>query len=101
MKKIVGLCICFLFVVGVWAQAPNFDYGYFITNDEGYIVEENVYDAPELGDWDDDGDPDMMVGVFYNGNIYYYENISTGIEPEFGTYSLLEADGSPIQVTYG
>ncbi len=101
MKRILCLAICTLLVGSVWAQAPNFDYGYLITNDEGYIVEGNVYDAPEFGDWDDDGDQDLMVGVFYNGNVQYYENISTGIEPEFAPYELVTADGSAIQVTYG
>ncbi|TKJ40639.1 hypothetical protein CEE37_06660 [candidate division LCP-89 bacterium B3_LCP] len=102
MKKLCCLLTVFLFAAATWAQAPNFDYGYLITNDEGYIVEGNVYDAPEFGDWDDDGDQDMMVGVFYNGNIYYYENVALpGIEPEFAPYYEITADGSPISVSYG
>lgn len=83
------------------AQPPNFDHPYFITNEMGYILESNEYLSPEFGDWDDDGDLDMMLGVFYNGNIYYFENISSQIEPEFAPYEVVEADGSPIQVTYG
>jgi hypothetical protein len=43
----------------------------------------------------------MMLGVFFEGNIYYFENISSQIEPEFAQYAVLEADGSPIQVTFG
>lgn len=101
MKKIGCILICVLLAGTAWAQAPNFDYGYLLTNDSGYIVNGNVYDAPAFGDWDDDGDTDMMVGVFYDGNIQYYENISTGIEPEFAPYVLVTAGGSPISVTYG
>lgn len=101
MRKLHCLLLCILLAAAAWAQAPNFDYSYFVTNQEGYIVEGNVYDAPCFGDWDDDGDLDMMVGVFYYGNVYYYENISTGIEPEYAPYELLQADGSAISVTYG
>ena len=102
MRKSLGLFVCFLLAMAAWAkETPNYDYGYFVTNEQGYIVEGNVYDAPEFGDWDDDGDQDMMVGVFYYGNIYYYENTSTGVEPEFGNYTQVTADGSPISVTYG
>ncbi|MHC4800472.1 MAG: hypothetical protein ACYTF1_27865 [Planctomycetota bacterium] len=101
MKKLTCFVVCFLFAIAAWAQTPNFDYPYLMENDEGRIVEGNVYDIPEFGDWDDDGDTDMMVGVFFNGNIYYYENISTGIEPEFADHEEVTADGSPISVSYG
>lgn len=100
-RKSFCLIVVALLATAAWSQAPNFDYGYLVTNEAGYIVEGNVYDAPEFGDWDDDGDVDLMVGVFYNGNVYYYENISTGIEPEYAPYEVVQADGSPIQVTYG
>jgi hypothetical protein len=83
------------------AQNPNFDYGYFVTNEAGYIVGDNVYTIPGVGDWDDDGDDDLMVGVFFNGNIQYYENIAVSGEPEFTDFELVTADGSPISVTYG
>lgn len=82
------------------AQPPNFDYPYFITNPEGYITENNEYLIPSFGDWDDDGDQDLMVGVLYFGNIYYYENVSTGTSPEFALKELLRADGQVISAGY-
>jgi hypothetical protein len=101
-RKTFGLFVCFLLITAAWAQeTPNYDYAYFVTNDQGYIVGDNVYDAPEFGDWDDDGDLDMMVGVFYSGNVLYYENVSTGVIPEFGPEVMVTADGSPIAVSYG
>ena len=101
MKKLTCVAVCFLFAITAWAQAPNFDYPFYMQCESGRIVDGNVYDIPECGDWDDDGDTDLMVGVFFSGNIYYYENISTGIEPEFADYVVVTADGNPISVTYG
>ena len=101
VSVVVSLVFLLLTMSTAWAQTPNFDYGYFMTDSESYIVIGNVYVIPHMGDWDDDGDDDLMVGVFFDGNIQYYENVSTGIEPEFASYELLQADGSPISVSYG
>lgn len=99
-KTTIKILSLLLFCGYTGAQTPNFDYPYLITNPEGYIIEDNQYSKPCFGDWDDDGDLDLMVGVFWYGNIYYYENISTGIEPEFAAGELIEADGAILSVTY-
>lgn len=83
-----------------FAQSPNFDYPYLVTDAEGYIVEANEYTIPCFGDWDDDGDMDLMVGVLYDGNVFYYENVSTGVAPQFTEGEIVMADGSPITVIY-
>lgn len=98
------LCVLTLVLIAgvAWAQAPNFDYPYLMSCPEGLIVENNYYDIPTFGDWDDDGDQDMMVGVFYSGNIFYYENTAvSGTPPVFANHTVLQADGVNIQVTYG
>jgi len=100
-RFIICLLICLLFTSVIWAQTPNFDYPYWLEAPEGIIVQDNYYDIPEFGDWDDDGDLDMMLGVFYSGNIFYYENISTTTEPEFADHVVVQADGANISVTYG
>lgn len=40
------------------------------------------FSAPALGDIDDDGDLDMVVGDYY-GNFRLFENVTTGMTPEF------------------
>ncbi len=82
------------------AQPPNFDYPYILTNSEGYIVEDNEYTIPCFGDWDDDGDEDMLLGVLYSGNVYFYENIAVGFLPEFADGVIVMADGEPVAVIY-
>lgn len=102
IKRALCIAVGLGIAVAAWAQAPNFDYGYFITNEAGYIVDDNVYDIPTFGDWDDDGDQDLMVGVFFSGNIYYYQNTAgAGSVPVFAPYTILQADGVNISVTYG
>ncbi len=101
MKHVIIPILSWLVISAASAQIPNFDYPRFLTNESGYIVSANNYTCPCFGDWDDDGDQDMMVGVFYNGNIQYYENISTGIEPVFASHTLLSTVLWPITVSYG
>ena len=84
----------------VMAQAPNFDYPYLIPIPGGYIVPSNEFAIPCVGDWDDDGDTDLLVGVMYDGYVIFYENVSAGTLPRFAAGVLLEADGEPISVSY-
>lgn len=101
----LALCFTLTFLLAAFAaaQTPEFDFPYFISTSSGQVmVYDNVYDIPHAGDWDEDGDIDLLVGVFYSGNIFYYENTAgPGVEPEFADYSVMMADGAAIQVTYG
>ncbi|MCX6640300.1 MAG: hypothetical protein NTW14_07440 [bacterium] len=102
MRKTPWIATVLLLAVTAWAQAPNFDYPYLMRNASGFIVNGNAYDCPCFGDWDDDGSIDMMVGVFYDGNIHYYHNSApAGSEPVFENFVLVYSDGSPISVSYG
>jgi hypothetical protein len=52
-------------------------------------------------DWNGDGKKDILVGCFYNGNVYLYLNSGTNNSPVFTTGAKLKADGSEISVVYG
>jgi hypothetical protein len=96
---LVGTLLTFLACL---AQAPAFDYPILLYNSSGPIVNGNAHSAVTVGDWDGDGDADLMAGVFYHGNVHYFPNIAPpGSPPTFGLGTLLAADGAPIQVTYG
>jgi hypothetical protein len=103
MKKLLTIIACGLLCAAAWAQAPNYDYPYFVNSAEGTIVSgSQVYDIPAFGDWDCDGDQDLMVGVFFNGNIWYYQNTAgAGQPPVFAAHTVVQADGADISVTYG
>ena len=101
MIRKLQIIFTFLWLAGpAMAQAPNFDYPYLIPIPGGYIVPSNDFAIPCVGDWDDDGDTDLLVGVMYDGNVIFYENVSARTLPHFAAGVLLEADGEPISVSY-
>jgi hypothetical protein len=57
--------------------------------------------VPCVVDWDGDGKKDLLVGCFYNGNVYFYPNSGTNNSPVFTTGTKLKADGQEISVAYG
>ncbi|MBU0519455.1 hypothetical protein KJ564_11035 [bacterium] len=101
MKQLSTLVLCCLVVSIAAAQNPNFDYPILLTSADAYIVESQEHVCPAVGDWDDDGDEDLLVGVQYYGYVYFYENISTGSGYEFAPYERLMADGGALTVSWG
>jgi hypothetical protein len=47
--------------------------------------------APFLGDVDDDGKRDLLVGQFGGGKLRIYKNTGTEAEPKFGKYEFMKA----------
>lgn len=97
-----GALVLALTATGWSTVIPVFEPAEFITWGAGQVImADNNGVIPNVGDWDHDGDKDLMVGTYYYGNIYYYPNTGTNENPEFLTRSQLSAAGSPIAVTYG
>ena len=80
---------------------PVFEPDFTINWDGGIIHTDNRGAVPAAVDWNGDGRKDLLVGVFYDGNIYYYQNYGTNDDPVFHDRILLEADGAPIGLSYG
>ncbi len=56
--------------------------------------------VPCVGDWNEDGKKDLLVGEFY-GYVYVYLNSGTNTNPTFATGTKLQAGGTDLKVLYG
>ncbi len=81
---------------------PTFAPSQFLYWGTGQIImTDNNGVIPNVGDWDHDGVKDILVGTYYYGNVYYYHNTGSNLNPVFPTRVQLTAGGSAISVTYG
>lgn len=85
----------------IFLQAPNFSAGIRIKANGIDMKVDTYASAPCVVDWNGDGKKDLLVGCFYNGNVYLYLNSGTNSNPVFTTGSKLQADGVDISVSYG
>jgi hypothetical protein len=59
------------------------------------------HSAPFVGDFDGDGNRDLLVGQYDEGRLRVYRNRGDNSRPRFGDYSWFEADGKPGRVPEG
>ncbi len=96
------LAMSLFFTQAASAQAaPNFAPAQYIQSNGQPMLGDNVYTAADVCDWNADGKKDLLIGVFYNGNIWAFINQGTDSDPLFGPGVELQADGSVISVAYG
>jgi len=98
---------------GEWTRGPLHGYVYFVkntgTSDAPEYAEAmqiqaggkplDVYGcpSPNLGDWDGDGDLDLMCGEFLD-KITYFENVGSRTEPKYAAGQYLMHEGKPIRM---
>ncbi len=92
-----------IFVVAAISSAalPEFDSPFFIQADGADLVVDGSIPDPFVFDWNGDGLKDLIVGQFSNGKIRFYPNSGTNANPEFITYTFLQAGGVDITMAYG
>lgn len=83
------------------ARVVVFEPDFTTTWDGGTIHTDNNGIAPNVVDWDGDAVEDLLVGTFYDGNIYFYKNYGTNANREFSDRAMLSADGQVISLSYG
>ncbi len=55
---------------------------FVFVSDDFFSIEADILTAPFLGDFDQDGDQDLLIGNI-RGDIHYYENIGSSTAPNF------------------
>ena len=57
--------------------------------------------SPYVIDWDGDGKQDLLLGQYLSGKVRFYPNVGSNFNPEFSTFSYLQADGADLSVSSG
>lgn len=101
-RKITFLLIfVFLSARLVLANPPIFRSGVVLQNENEELPgDTSGYTAPCIGDWDGDGDNDLLIGTFQDGPIYFFENVADEGEPVLQLTGALQADGEQINAPY-
>jgi hypothetical protein len=95
----------FLKKTGLYSQAqlstPSFSNRIRIQAGGVNMKVDSYTSVPWVVDWNGDGKKDLLVGCFYNGNVYFFKNSGTDASPVFTTGTKLKADGQEISVAFG
>ncbi len=105
MKKHIVFCLIVAFMAAgasIQAEPPELEAPVNIEADgEPIPGVDNGYTCPNIGDWDGDGDFDLLVGLFVDAPVFYFENTGGNEQPAFTSHGAMEADGEVIVGPYG
>jgi hypothetical protein len=91
----------FIGAVDTLADPPVFLESVVIQNDaEELPGDESGYTAPCVGDWDSDGDNDLLIGTYFEGPLYQFDNVSERVHPRLELVGRMSAGGELISVPY-
>ena len=95
----------FTFTLSFGQAVPDFKVGQMLTfsNGSNLIQPSQIISVPCAVDWNGDGARDLLVGYFFNGNVYQFINSGTTLSPVFtqGGQTTVTAGGNSISVAYG
>jgi len=112
-RRLLLTCLIFLtpffLFKSSYSQTPEFEPKFYLYAGDSLIVpgslsgvDTNYTSVPCIVDWNEDGKKDMLVGSFYNGNVYLYINTGEDDSPVFETETKLQdSDSLDIAVEYG
>lgn len=98
MRKLIFLLL--IVAALCMAQAPAYQ-SFYYQECAGTVIDVGYYGAPCIADWNGDGNKDMVLGIYGNGNIRFYANENTNDSPVFSSFTDLKADGVTIALPYG
>ena len=66
------------------------------------VFKRDYYPVPEVADWDQDGDLDLLLGGYVTGRVFFYENQGPREDgtPRLRLRGPLSADGKPLNVNH-
>jgi len=83
------------------ADLPVFSSPFFVQAGGSDLVVSGSVPDPCVVDWNGDGLKDLVIGQFSEGKVRFYQNSGTNSNPEFTSFTFLQAGGSDITMSYG